>query len=235
MNSQELIRRIKSKGYWRVVIRPTKFEKLRIATFSEVRQLVQSSTVSWRGWDCPHWNPDTVRNMQDCVESWVDWSYFIEYWRFYRSGQFVHLFALHEDHMDIERSLPISYPPRSKRAGYLSTVSTTYTVTEIFEFAARLANKDILRPSAVISVGLYNMENHQLETFSANRMLFNEYVCPTNDPIIMEKEIPQHELVTRPDEFALDFVIEIFERFSWNNPSRQILSEDQKRLRERRL
>jgi len=51
----------------------------------------------------------------------------------------------------------------------------------------------------------------------------------------IEKEIPQHELVTNPDDFALNFVIEIFERFNWNNPPRQILAEDQKRLRERRL
>ena len=42
MNTEELVERIKGKGYWRVIIRPTQFEKGRIKTFSEVRKLIQS-------------------------------------------------------------------------------------------------------------------------------------------------------------------------------------------------
>jgi hypothetical protein len=172
--------------------------------------------------------------MADWVECWADWERAIEYWRFYRSGQFVHLFAVHEDLIDVESALPKRYPPRPTRAGYLGFVGATYTVTEILEFAARLANKGILYPSAFVSVGLYNMEDHQLTTFGG-RSLPDYYVYKMNEPIVVEREIPQTELVGKPDEFALDFVIEIFERFGWDDPPRQILSEDQKRLRERRL
>jgi len=235
MSEEELINKIESKGYWRVEIRPTIFEKLRIPTFSQAQELAQSCVVLWRGWDYPHWNAKTVRNMSDWVESWEDWENEIEYWRFYRSGQFVHLFALHEDLIDVDKILPQRYPPRSPRNGYVSFLSTTYLVTEIFEFAARLANKDILRPSAFISIGLYNIKDHELVSFDFNRHLHDGYVYVGDDPIIIEKEIPQQELVTNPDDFALDFIIEIFERFNWNNPPRQILAEDQRRLRERRL
>lgn len=235
MSTEELINKIKSKGYWRVEIRPTVFEKLRIPTFSRVQEVVQSCKVYWRGWDYPHWNADTVQNMSDWVESSEDWSQYIEYWRFYRSGQFVHLFAAHEDHMDVESILPIRHPPRPPRDGYISFVSTTYKVTEIFEFAARLANKDILRPSAFISIGLHNVRGHELTSFSASRPLDEGFLYTTDAPIIIEREIPQQTLVANTDNFALDFIIEIFERFNWNNPARQILAEDQKRLRERRL
>ena len=114
-------------------------------------------------------------------------------------------------------------------------MSLTYGVTEIFEFAARLANRDILRPSAFIPIELHNMKDHELVTFSSSRFLHDGYVYTTDDPIVIEREIPQQELVSDPDNFALDFIIEIFERFSWNNSLRQILAEDQKRLRERRL
>jgi len=234
MNLRDLTERIKSKGYWRVVICPTSFERLRIPTFSKLQELAQACNVHWRGWDYPHLETHVVQNKQDWIESSVDWEYFIEYWRLYRSGQFIHLFALHEEHMDIKKSLPIRYPPRPKRAGYVDFVSVTYTITEIFEFATRMANKDILRPAAFISIGLYNMENHQLATFGG-RFLPDNYAYTTNDPIVIEKEIPQQELISRPDEFALDFIVEIFERFNWNNPLRQALSEDQKCLRERRL
>jgi hypothetical protein len=235
MNTQELINKIKSKGYWRVEIRPTKFEKLRIPTLGEVQKIVQSCVVSLRGWDYPHWNQDTVQNIGDWVESWVDWEYFIEYWRFYQSGQFIHHFALHEDHMNMEKVLPIHYPPRPKRAGYLGFVSATYQVTEIFEFAARLANKDMLSPRAFISVSLHNIKDHQLATWGGRRFLEDSFVYSADTPIVIEREIPEQELVAKPDEFALDYVINIFEHFQWNNPPRQVLGEDQKKLRERRL
>ena len=235
MSSEELINRIKSKGYWRVEIRPTIFDERRIPTFSKARELVQSCRVQWRGWDYPHWNENSVRNISDWVESQEDWEQYIEYWRFYRSGQFVHLFALREDYLDLDEVLPTQYPARTPRVGYVSFVSTTYKVTEIFEFASRLANKDVLHPSAFISVGLYNLKDHELASFGANRYLHDGYVYTKDDPIVIEREVPQDKLVANPDNFALDFIIDIFEHFNWNNPPRQILAEDQKRLRERRL
>jgi len=235
MNLEERLKKIRSKGYWRVVIRPTVFEKHRIATLSQARELVRSSVVYLRGWDYPHWGEDELRNVGEWVESGVDWNSFIEYWRFYRSGQFVHFFAAREDHIDVERQLPISYPPRPKRAGYLSTIGTVFTVTEIFEFAARLAAKDVLRPAAVVSIQLHNMADHQLATFDASRLLFGDYTCTATEPIVFENEFSQDELISRTDELALDAVVEIFEHFNWDNPPRQTFVEDQRRLRERRL
>ena len=239
MSLEELLQEIRSKGYWRVVVRPTKFEKLRIPSFSEVRKLVQSCTVSLRGWDYPHWNADTVRNMADWVESSEDWDFYKEYWRLYRSGQFIHLFALHEDHMESIENLPSirSSPQQAETpGGYLLINWTTYTLTEVFEFAARLANKGVLHPSVFISVGLHNVENRRLIPFSEDSgFFFQDYVCQSDVPITIEKLIPQDELVVNPDNLALDFATEIFERFNWDKPSRQILGEYQKRLRERRL
>jgi len=235
MNTEELLSKIKSKGYWRVEIRPTIFEKLRIPTFSKVRELIQSCTVLLRGWDYPHWNDKEAHNMSDWVESSEDWESYLEYWRFYRSGQFVHLFALREDHMDIDNILPKRYPPRLPRAGYVSFISTTYTVTEIFEFAARLASRNVLSPAAFISIGLHNMKDHELASFSASRFMEDGFVYRADEPIVIEREIEQQQLISNPDNVALGFIVEIFERFNWINPSLQILAEDQKRLRERRL
>jgi len=235
MNTQEIINKVESKGYSRVEMRPTKFDRLRISTLGEVQKLIKSCIVSLRGWDYPHWNQDVVQNIGDWVESWVDWRYFIEYWRFYQSGQFIHYFALHEDHMNMEEVLPICYPPRPKRVGYLGFLSATYQVTEIFEFAARLANKGMLSPRAFISISLNNIRDHQLVTWSGSRHLPDNYVYSANTPIVIEREISEQELVSKSDEFALDYVINIFERFQWNNPPRQVLGEDQKRLRGHKL
>lgn len=238
MGTQELIDKIKSKGYWRIEIRPTKFEKLRVPTLGETQKLVKSCIVSLRGWDYPHWNQDTVQNMEDWVESWVDWEYFMEYWRFYQSAKFIHLFALHEDYMNMEEVLPRTYPPRPVHAGYLGFDSTVLQMTEIFEFAARLANNGILGPKAFISVGMHNVRDYQLIALDQTRLhfgLFSNYIHASEQPIVIETEIPEQELVTKPDEYALDYMINIFERFQWNNPPRQVFSEVQKKLRERRL
>jgi hypothetical protein len=238
MSTQELIEKIKKKGYWRVEIRPTAFNKLRVPTLGEAQKLVQSCIVSFRGWDYPHWAQDTIQNVEDWVESWVDWKYFIEYWRFYQSGQFTHLFGLREDYEDVSDLLPQTSPPQPSHAGYLGFDSAVLQVTEIFEFAARLANKGILNPKAFISVGVHNIRDYQLIALDRTRLhfgLFTNYVHASESPIVIEREISEQELVSKPDEFALDYVIHIFELFQWNNPPRQVLSEYQKKLREGRL
>lgn len=214
-----------------VEIRPTRFDKLRIPTFSKAQEIVQSCIVTLRGWDYPHWNPNNVQNMEDWIEASEDWGEYIEYWRFYRSGKFIHVFALHEDYIDMEKALPIRYPQRPKRAGYLGFISATYQVTEVFEFAARLANKGALDPKAFVSIGLHSVKDHQLIAFDTSRFLGDDYVYTSDGPIVIEKEIPEQDLIAKPDEFALDYIVEIFERFQWNNPPRQVLSEDQKKLR----
>jgi len=231
MNTEQLLQKIKSRGYWKVEIRPTKFDKLRIPTLSKTQEVIQSCVVTLRGWDYPHWNHKNIQNMEDWVDAWEDWEEFIEYWRFYRSGKFIHVFALNEDYVDMKKILPLRDPPRPKREGYLGFISTTYRVTEIFEFAARLANKGVLNPKIFVSIGLYNIKDHQLATFDMNRFLSDDYVYTTDVPIIIEKEISEQDLVANPDKFALDYIVEIFERFQWNNPPRQVLSEDQKKLR----
>ena len=238
MNQEQITTKIKTKGFWRVVIRPTVFESKRIPTLSDVRKLIGSSKVSFRGWDYPFWEESQAQNIGDFVECSVDWTQYVEYFRFYRTGQFVHIFALHEDLYnpdELNRIMGTSYPPRPQRSGYLSFVGATFTVTEIFEFVARLASKGILVPSASISIGLHNMGDHQLAAFDSRRFMPDWYVRASDEPILIEKEVSEQDLITNKDELALDVVVEIFENFNWNEPPRHILAEDQKKLRERRL
>ncbi len=52
---------------------------------------------------------------------------------------------------------------------------------------------------------------------------------------IFEKRVSEQDLISKTDELALDAVVEIFEHFNWNNPPRDVLAEDQRKFRERRL
>ena len=82
MNTDELIEKIQSKGYWRVNIHPTEYQKHRIKTLSEIRAVVRSSVVSFRGWDYPFWEESELHNEGEFVESSIDWNRNVEYVRF---------------------------------------------------------------------------------------------------------------------------------------------------------
>lgn len=51
-----LLRKIGSRGYWHVIIRPSKYKKKRIEDISALFPLLEKLKVRWRGWDFPHLN-----------------------------------------------------------------------------------------------------------------------------------------------------------------------------------
>jgi hypothetical protein len=57
-------------------------------------------------------------------------------------------------------------------------------------------------------------KEHELASFSASRFLPDGFMHTTDDPIVIEKEITQQELAGNPDDFAVDFIIGIFELFN---------------------
>ncbi len=235
MSTEQLLEKIRSRGYWRVNIRPTEYQKRRLGGLSDVRAVVESCKVSFRGWDYPFWEEAELRNEGEFVECTVDWDRHFEYVRFYRSGQFLHLFSPWEEGVDPQELFKNRSPRPTLRAGYLSVIGVVYLATEIFEFAARLASKGLLLPKASVSVQLFNMNDHQLEMFSASRILFHEYVRTSANPIVFEREVTEDDLISNTDALALDLAIEVFENFNWDSPPRQVFAEDQRRLRERRL
>jgi hypothetical protein len=220
---EERLAKIHSTGYWRVNIRPTKFESERIPSLAKCRDILQTSIVQLRGWDYPHLDNTETANGQDWVESGCDFLSHIEYWRLYQSGQFVHQFACIEDH---EAS--------SAHIRGLEVISTLYTVTEIFEFAGRLAIRGVFSPEAEMSITLAGMEGRKLFLWSPERSLNRLYVCCIPE-IAFSKTFTEAEISARASELALDTTVWIFERFNWIEVPRQVLAEDQKRFLERRL
>ena len=235
MSTDQLLETIRSRGYWRVNIRPTEHQERRLERLSDVHAIVEACRVSFRGWDYPFWEKEELRNEGEFVECSVDWDRSVEYVRFYRSGQFLHVFSALLDLLDPKEIFKHRSPPPSPRAGYLSVVGVVYLATEIFEFAARLASKGVLRPKAFVSVQLHNMNDHQLEMFDASRNFFREYVRKSDNPILFEREITEDEIISNTDGLALDLAVEVFENFNWNNPPRHVFAEDQRKLRERRF
>ncbi len=138
--TNELIGKIKSRGYWRIVIRPQKFNKHLIPSLDQCLQYIAASKVSLRGWDYPHVDREGYANGIDWVESATDWMDILEYWRFYQSGQFANIFNCREDWVDLNQEQFMRLVNKPFPDGVLGVVATIYRLTEIYEFAARLAS-----------------------------------------------------------------------------------------------
>lgn len=238
---KRLMEKIKQSGYWKVIIRPTEFKESLLSNLDDCKDIIKSCKVMLRGWDYPHiGRQDITISGNDSVESYCDWpegGYF-EYWRFYQSGQFIHYFSMREDYsIDEEKIKKIQQHLYTKSIKFLSIISTLYSVTEIFVFAYGLATKNVLGNNAEISIELGNSEGRQLffwDNFS--RHLDRNYICTFRDenPLI-KRIIPKEELIANYDKIALDVCIELFKKFNWPQPPKQVLEEDQRKFLQRQI
>lgn len=231
ITAESVLKKIKSRGYWEVIIRPTRFEKERFG-ISECTQLVRECNVRLRGWDYPHVSrryPPYIGDV-DYIESLTDFNGHKEVWRMYQSGQFLHLFGCHEDWLDepIPYFGPSKYA-RIKPGSVLGVMMTLYSVSEIYEFATRLAQKGLFNGTSFLSITLHGMKNRKLMFFDSVRHLPSEYVCKIAD-LRREKNIAVDEFLGRGHEIALDHTIWILTRFNWPKPPREILGEDQQKF-----
>jgi len=68
------------------------------------------------------------------------------------------------------------------------------------------------------------------------RFLSFPYICKINDnKISLDDLYKKEELIANFAFFALEKTIKTFRFFNWQNPNRQILEEDQRKLLDRRL
>jgi len=235
LSAESVLKKIKLRGYWEVIIRPTQFNKERLS-LPECSKIVRECTVMLRGWDYPHsdtWQPHV--GGIDYLESLTDWNGYKELWRMHQSGQFVHLFGCHEDWLGEEISIfgPSRYSI-IKPGSVLGVIMTLFRITEIYAFASRLAQKNLFEGTAFLSITLHGMKNRKLTFFESGRFLTGDYICAI-DTLAQEKNIAINELLGRGYAMALDQTIWILERFNWPSPPRAILQGDQTKFLEGRI
>ncbi len=237
MNSDELIEKIKSLGYWRVEIRSAEYQPKRLTTREGMQELLSSATVSLRGWPYPYYEAGETSYNGQWLEGKVAWDRFREYWRLYESGQWIHYSKLTTAGVTREELFRNMSPPPPEHAGYVYVRGgILFTLTEIFRFAVGLAQGGMLDPVAFLSVGLHNTKDYMLvESF--DRFFPFRYVNEWDTPITFEKSLPANELSATADKMALDMAIKVFSVFGWipAEAAARNLVEDQKKLIERRL
>src|SRR5690349_1351560 len=96
-----LIEKIQSKAYWRINFRPLVLPETMLS-LPQCNDLVDKCHVELRGWDYPHMSrrrdvDSDYGPAGKYYEHWIDWDQHIEFWRMFRSSQYLHYRALWED------------------------------------------------------------------------------------------------------------------------------------------
>ncbi|MGO9917501.1 MAG: hypothetical protein ACLQIB_22715, partial [Isosphaeraceae bacterium] len=168
-------------------------------------------SVRLRGWGYPHVNH---RNRPLTGTDWVgqetDWDYFIELWRLYLSGQFIHFFAITGDWRDQSRNWPAENGWASGRD--LNYIDTVYEFVEIFEFAARLALSSAGATSMCVEIELHGLRGRELVSTDAMVPLSGGYVTQMPDWNYAWAG-SQTDLIARPRQLAAEATRDLFAPF----------------------
>lgn len=227
-NAQQTLAKIKSRGYWKVWLRPRKYIENRIESLSQCHEIMRECKVLLRGWDYPHISSrNPPYNGLDYIESFVDWQMYKEVWRLYQTGQFIHFFSMKEDWFEDYRGLAPSGWASTTPGTTFGYINNLFNISEIYEFGARLAQKAIFGGEVVFTVGLFGMERRRLVSLDTPRLIHRDFICRVNE-LPFERRFSVEEFIAKNQELALDHFIWILERSNFANPPRDFLEREQK-------
>lgn len=223
--------RIRERGYWQIVIRPTAYRGDRVP-YEQLETVMRDCTVRLRGWDYPHFDREGPSPHIDHIQSGTDWANHKEVWRFYQSGQFVHFLALREDWADEHPSVSTGQHPSPRTV--LGYELTLYTLTEVFLFAAKLTERCAFGPKVHVEYRLHELRDREIHFYNPNRVPFS-YPRRTQMPTWERSvEAAPERLIVEAPAIAAAEAMEIFKRFGWT-PSTEQLAQEQRKFLEQRI
>src|SRR4051794_23076151 len=102
---EDLKQSIEAAGHWRIEIMPLDFSEQRIPR-KDLEAVIAKAVVRFRGWDYPYLaREDNQMKMGSFLSGKVDWERHREVWRFYRSGQFLHVVEFSENFPQYRKAL----------------------------------------------------------------------------------------------------------------------------------
>jgi hypothetical protein len=162
-----------------------------------------------------------------------------EYWRFYQSGQFIHLFSVVEatvsewrPQLQSDMKLHLIHTDREINwetvPGFFSIINFVYTITEIFEFAARLCQSQIYTGRLTIQIDIKKIKGFVLA--APWERMWHSYYEATQDTLSKLQEVDCEQLIAASKDIAFSTIIWFFERFGWMTPSEDAIKQDQEKL-----
>lgn len=219
---------IRSRGHVVFVIRPQTFNPT-LVEHTQLEPLLRRTAVQLRGWDMPHIDPhESVRNKSDHIEQQSSWNNHLEHWEFYSSGQFADLTSIRADWLD--RSSLHTAPSGWRRGQTLPVTDTVFTITEIFELAARLAVTPAGDSHMVVSISFRGMAGRVLTVDDTPRVPFAFEYRYDDERIDLSTTISRERLAGEAWDLAAECTLNLFSHFNWK-PSIEVIQGSQEELR----
>lgn len=215
----ELMKTIWTKPRWCIWIRPKEFRKARFQSVESCKEFMLSRYVLVKGWyPYPYFSADALEKGDEWIGGEIQHSdngmSRLERWALFRSAQFVHNRAIDEiQALDTK----------------IHVHEILDTVTAAFEFLARMAERALLAPAAVIRFDLYGVDGRALTWPDGPSDVRLQNCWSQLDAMTIEKSIVSSEAENRKRVLALEVACEIFANFGWENPPETVLREDQER------
>jgi hypothetical protein len=231
MTRDEVIAKIKTRGYWRINFEPqVLLEKLSI---QECKDLMEKSVISLRGWNYPHIPNDSDSSGtgvgNNFYEGWFESPnvHIKEFWRLYQSGQFIHYVSTHYDWLE-------DYKPRNMwmredehgNGPFLGAIDATYQITEIFQFLERLTKAGLYEEGVNVSITLYNTAGRSLIVDHPSRIPFTSPKQTQEPFLLFGRQYTKGEILADPKKLTEEAVIHFFIRFKWLEPNVGVIRQD---------
>ncbi|NOT34440.1 MAG: hypothetical protein HOP12_09750 [Candidatus Eisenbacteria bacterium] len=232
----DLLEKIKSRGYWRIHFQPLVHAE-KLTTIDRCREIVEQSALELRGWEYPailNGASDVGRERtQQYFELSNDWENHIEFWRMYKTGQFLHYLALREDWLADDQLASMRERGIAPMAR-LGVVGSVYTATEIYAFLARLTRAGLYDEGVSVGVTLYGTKDRALLIDDPGRVGFSYERKTSAEKLEWNRVHSKEEVLQQSTELSRDLIREWFDVFGWQ-AAPELIAKDQERLLTRRL
>ena len=216
----DITRKIWSKPHWNIWIRPVDFRKARFQNVDQCRTFMLSSYVQLSG-RVPY--PSVSSEAIEIGTEWVageeestgNTISRAERWALFRSAQFVHNLTVKENRQLGDK---------------IHVLEILDTVTAAFELAARMADRGVLSPDAVVGFEMRGIEGLRLtwpqDIFHDKDLVPGNCWCQESavDRAIRATDC---QLKTRRRELALDMSREIYAVFGWPDVDQDRIKREQ--------
>jgi len=214
--STDIKGKLAQRGYWRVEVRPVQFVERRVESTSVLQRAIEKARVELRGWDFPH-----VGRSWELPESqkWVgvetDWSAHVEVWRAFLSGQFAYRGGIWTDWLDQHafRSSGHAWKPGEG----MPLVSSLWSITEFWEFAARYSQTEAGDDAMFVEVSFHGLKGRVLFGDDARRVWVRSYGPARMESFTFSRSVSRAELLTNASKIAVHCSEELFSAFGYES------------------
>ena len=232
--STDILTQLRSGPHWQVVIHPGKFEGQRISSLSECWNIMERAAVAWGHPEYPiiGWE-DEREEGEDWIASSINYGVQREYWRLYRSGQFIQWRGLWLERREDEQALsrfaelhPLAPTPH----GYVDYTTLLRTPLEIFTFAGRLGVAQALDYSPVIEIAMNGLEGRVMFTVDPWRGESRDIHSAKGDTFAHSWTASLLDLISSPEGLAANATLRLLEHFDYVSTSEDGIKREQQKF-----